>query len=722
MTVTAANAAIPAGLRDRAYDSAAIAGANGHAAGVLFVAPDGDVLMLRRAAGEENFPGYWSLPGGNADDGETPEQAAVREPKEEMGIDVDPASLRDMEKVVTPKGKCFHTFAVQAAEKFVPKLNSEHSGYAWASLDMLPRPMHPALDDMLKKRLGMGQDMSVSDWSALRAGLSQWLREGERAEIDRRSAFDEKKVPVLAGDELDAAIRATMARERGVPGAAKRTLTLALDRDSVRWKRRDGQLVVERSHITKANVCPYRTEEIPGWDAETGTHALGLEPGKVYQLLRDPDELRKAAPTLNGVQLLQVHKPTSAEDHQPYDTVGSVGSNAEAVEEDGDLYLDNALYVNAASAIDGIEAKRKRELSAGYHYVPDMTPGIFRGTRYDGVMRDIVFNHVALVEDGRAGPDVVVGDSRENLMAGKATRLGAMVLAATAAQLSPLLAMDQKITLSPDLVNTFAGLTSKNFGTSKEKLLSGVRLAVDGKLRAGVALDNSMAGLKAAVDAFEELAGGKADEPSEATMMDTVEPVAAVGGTGATKAFDAEGVANFLRGKGLGEDDIKAACDMFPQNGLAGDEDESDEDKAKKAKAEEEDKAKKAKESKQAMDEQIKATVGTAVETAVKAERANQSGIRAALAEVTPWVGQIPPTMAFDDAAGVYRHALGMLNVSGADKLHSEALLPVLKAQPKPGAPQRQDQSTTIIAMDASAVDLAAKLAPGISGISTDLV
>ncbi len=45
-----ANAAIPAGLRRKpALDAAALGAATRHAAGILFVAPDGDVLMLRRS-------------------------------------------------------------------------------------------------------------------------------------------------------------------------------------------------------------------------------------------------------------------------------------------------------------------------------------------------------------------------------------------------------------------------------------------------------------------------------------------------------------------------------------------------------------------------------------------------------------------------------------------------------------------------------------------------
>ena len=41
-----------------------------------------------------------------------------------------------------------------------------------------------------------------------------------------------------------------------------------------------------------------------------------------------------------------------------------------------------------------------------------MTPGDYEGDPYDGIMRDIVGNHVAKVKEGRAGPDVCVGDSK----------------------------------------------------------------------------------------------------------------------------------------------------------------------------------------------------------------------------------------------------------------------------------------------------------------------
>jgi hypothetical protein len=46
-----------------------------------------------------------------------------------------------------------------------------------------------------------------------------------------------------------------------------------------------------------------------------------------------------------------------------------------------------------------------------------MTPGMYEGQRYDGVMRDIQGNHVALVKAGRAGSDVMAADKELEMFA-----------------------------------------------------------------------------------------------------------------------------------------------------------------------------------------------------------------------------------------------------------------------------------------------------------------
>lgn len=175
---------------------------------------------------------------------------------------------------------------------------------------------------------------------------------------------------------------------------------LAMDR---RQFDKEGFLHVDKANISKANVCPYLGKEIPDFER------LGLDPDKTYRLYRHPQELARAADSFNGKPILCDHVPVSAASIDPEMIVGTTGHQAKF---DGQ-YLTNSLDFWPKSAIDGIESASKRELSCGYAYEPDMTPGTTpSGERYDGVMRNIVGNHVALVREGRAGPDVVVGDSK----------------------------------------------------------------------------------------------------------------------------------------------------------------------------------------------------------------------------------------------------------------------------------------------------------------------
>lgn len=163
----------------------------------------------------------------------------------------------------------------------------------------------------------------------------------------------------------------------------------------------NGFLHVGASHITKATVNPYYGREIPGWQE------AGLDPEAVYYGLRDPEELQASLETWAGLPLHIEHHVDSAEEPQKLTRVGAVGTGAVW----NPPYVDAPLTVWDRAAIDAIEDGSFRELSCAYRYDPDFTPGSYEGTPYDFIMRNIRGNHVALVEEGRAGPDVVVADS-----------------------------------------------------------------------------------------------------------------------------------------------------------------------------------------------------------------------------------------------------------------------------------------------------------------------
>ena len=163
----------------------------------------------------------------------------------------------------------------------------------------------------------------------------------------------------------------------------------------------NGFLHVGASHITKAAVNPYYGREVPGWQE------AGLDPEAVYYGLRDPEELQASLETWAGLPLHIEHHIDSAEEPQKLTRVGAVGTGAVW----NPPYVDAPLTVWDRAAIDAIEDGSFRELSCAYRYDPDFTPGSYEGIPYDFIMRNIRGNHVALVEEGRAGPDVVVADS-----------------------------------------------------------------------------------------------------------------------------------------------------------------------------------------------------------------------------------------------------------------------------------------------------------------------
>jgi 8-oxo-dGTP pyrophosphatase MutT (NUDIX family) len=251
----------------------------------------------------------------------------------------------------------------------------------------------------------------------------------------------------------------------GIQGALDSN-SLAMDRQTTRTTDTYGRLHVELTNISKATVNPYYGREIPKWQE------LGLEAGRVYYLLRDPTELAKAAPTFNKIPLLIKHVGHSSLTPQKQYTVGTLGESGVFAPP----YLQNTLCVWDAGAIAGIETDEQRELSCSYSYRADMTPGVYEGTHYDGVMRDIVGNHVALVMQGRAGADVVVGDSK---LVERATMKKAGIYAVRTAlsmHLRPALANDAAPIPLRDLVQP--GMTPSQIADNVKKQY-GKQFAVD---------------------------------------------------------------------------------------------------------------------------------------------------------------------------------------------------------------------------------------------------
>ena len=420
---------------------------------------------------------------------------------------------------------------------------------------------------------------------------------------------------------------------------------IAFDRKSVRRYDQDGRLHIEVSNMAKAGVDQYLGEEIPGWEK------LGLDGQKIYRLLRDPEELAKAVGTFNNLPILREHIPVNAEAPQQELVIGSTGTDA--VFSDG--FIRNSAVIWVQDDIDDIESEEKRDWSPGYYYTPDMTEGKFNGLPYDGIMRDIVGNHVALVDEGRQGRDVVVGDRQPEMLTMVKSRRAMFLQGACLALIAPKLAMDAKV----DLTGAFKGVSAKTRGKDASKLAAAIVKAATPKLAQDEALD-----VEDVVKIINAVDGNAGTAPTE-DEDDIPEPSPEDEDDGLVNDGDdaLSKVMAFLEGK-LSDEDMAELGALVNGGGAA---DEELEDPNAEAKPE----AKPV-----AMD-------AAAIKRSVMRE---QQAIREAEKLVAPHIGEV--SVAMDSAAAIYKLALDNagIDLTGVPTSAYKAMVGMLPAPADAGA------------------------------------
>jgi hypothetical protein len=164
----------------------------------------------------------------------------------------------------------------------------------------------------------------------------------------------------------------------------------------------NGWAEIKGNPLSKVGVFPYYGSQI---------HA-DLQPDRLYNVYRPADELSDPA-CIDSFKLLpwtDDHAMLGSEDDglTPAERKGIHGVIGEDVYfQDG--YLKGNLKIYSERLADLIEAGKK-ELSIGYRCLYEIQSGAYNGQQYDAVQRKIRGNHVALVDEGRAGRDVAVLD------------------------------------------------------------------------------------------------------------------------------------------------------------------------------------------------------------------------------------------------------------------------------------------------------------------------
>lgn len=209
------------------------------------------------------------------------------------------------------------------------------------------------------------------------------------------------------------------------------TLEFRLDRGKIQKARKlDSGSLVAPASLTRTGIFSYRNAD--------GSERLEYRPAaEVFS----PQSLE----TLSGAPVTVGH-PSDLVRSDNWRTISPVGHVGDAIErsnpsaafsQEQPEYVSAKLRIDDATAVARIESGDLVEVSCGYQCEYDPTPGVLNGQPYDGVQKNIRYNHVALggKDWGRAGPGAKIHmDSTEGV------RIDAPILQTMSTDIKPTVA------------------------------------------------------------------------------------------------------------------------------------------------------------------------------------------------------------------------------------------------------------------------------------------
>jgi hypothetical protein len=164
-------------------------------------------------------------------------------------------------------------------------------------------------------------------------------------------------------------------------------MTLYIDRLKIDSKIRNGPngAIIVDAYLTRVGVFDYGPDN---------------QQFRSEEEVFNPDSLE----SLNNCALTIDH-PIEQEitpDNYKENVVGHVINGT--VKREGD-FIKASLLINDKQAIELVKSKKMRELSAGYFAIEQDEQGIFRDKEYNKRQTNIRYNHLSIVDKGRAGPE-----------------------------------------------------------------------------------------------------------------------------------------------------------------------------------------------------------------------------------------------------------------------------------------------------------------------------
>jgi 8-oxo-dGTP diphosphatase len=121
----------------------------------VIIERNGQVLLIKRT--NVHGAGTWSTPGGHLEYGESPEECAIREVKEETGVNIGDVRFKGITNdLFEVSEKHYITIWMEARYldgEPVVNADGEASDIGWFSWDALPKPLFLPLQNFMEGRL-----------------------------------------------------------------------------------------------------------------------------------------------------------------------------------------------------------------------------------------------------------------------------------------------------------------------------------------------------------------------------------------------------------------------------------------------------------------------------------------------------------------------------------------------------------------------------------------
>lgn len=143
---------------------------------VFLTNDEGKILILKRSTDSKTNPGKWELPGGKVDQGESFDQALIREVYEETQLKI---SLDHVVGVSEQNLHLFRAVHIIMSGKIVKgelNLSSEHEGYAWVFFEnLLEYELADWLNDFVNNQ-ETAERFESDDKNQIKRTVKPWLQ------------------------------------------------------------------------------------------------------------------------------------------------------------------------------------------------------------------------------------------------------------------------------------------------------------------------------------------------------------------------------------------------------------------------------------------------------------------------------------------------------------------------------------------------------------------